>query len=245
MDTTGVVVGVDESDAAFDALDWAARVAGMRHAPLHVAHALPTPGVYLSGAAVLAQAQFDEQLRESAEQVTARAREQLGTDHTGVEFTTAIYPGPPASALLDVGADAALLVLGATGAGRSVRRWWGRRASGSPITRGARWRSVGAAGCRNAMCGRWWWAWTAASRVCGRWGWRSSTRRCSGSPRGRPHVGPGSAGRTGTGVPAGGLGEGGDGGAGRPRRGGRRVGRRVPGRRGRRAPTSGAAPVGC
>ncbi|MDH6678659.1 nucleotide-binding universal stress UspA family protein [Rhodococcus sp. LBL1] len=117
VDRTGVVVGVDESDAAFDALDWAARVAGMRHAPLHVAHALPTPGVYLSGAAVLAQAQFDEQLRESAEQVTARAREQLGTDHPGVEFTTAIYPGPPASALLDVGADAALLVLGATGAG--------------------------------------------------------------------------------------------------------------------------------
>ncbi|WP_433604171.1 universal stress protein [Prescottella agglutinans] len=117
VDRTGVVVGVDESGAAFDALDWAARVAGMRRAPLHVAHALPTPGVYLSGAAVLAQAQFDEQLRESAEQVTARARAQLASDHPGVEFTTAIYPGPPASALLDVGAVAELMVLGATGAG--------------------------------------------------------------------------------------------------------------------------------
>jgi len=113
----GVVVGVDESEAAFDALDWAARVAAKRHVPLHAAHALPTPGVYLSGAAVLIQAQFDEQLRESAEHVTARAREQLRADHPDVEFTTGIYPGPPAPALLDVGDDAALMVLGATGAG--------------------------------------------------------------------------------------------------------------------------------
>lgn len=117
VDRTGVVVGIDESAAAFDALDWAARVAGMRRAPLHVAHALPTPGVYLSGAAVLVQAQFDEQLRESAEQVAARAREQLVAEHPDVEFTTAIYPGPPPSALLEVGADAELMVLGATGAG--------------------------------------------------------------------------------------------------------------------------------
>lgn len=116
-DRTGVVVGVDESGAAFDALDWAARVAGMRRAPLHVAHALPTPGVYLSGAAVLVQVQFDEQLRESAEQVAARAREELRSAHPDVEFTAAIYPGPPASALLEVGADAELMVLGATGAG--------------------------------------------------------------------------------------------------------------------------------
>ncbi|WP_430332580.1 universal stress protein [Rhodococcus sp. ACT016] len=113
----GVVVGVDESDAAFDALDWAARVAGLRRAPLLVAHALPTPGVYLNGAAVLVQAQFDEQLRESAEHVTARARAQLADEHPDVEFTTGIYPGPAAPALLDVGADAALMVLGATGAG--------------------------------------------------------------------------------------------------------------------------------
>lgn len=112
-----VVVGVDESDAAFDALDWAAWVAGLRALPLHVAHVLPTPGVYLSEAAVLIQAQFDEQLRESGNEVLARARDQLAADHADIEVSTATYPGPPPAALLDVGEDAELVVLGATGAG--------------------------------------------------------------------------------------------------------------------------------
>lgn len=112
-----VVVGVDGSEASFAAMEWAAGVARMRRAPLHVAHVLPTPGVFLSGAAVLIQAQFEEQLRESAEQVLAHARESLDAGYPDVGYSAAIYPGPPAAALLDVAADAELLVLGATGAG--------------------------------------------------------------------------------------------------------------------------------
>ncbi|MGO4201926.1 universal stress protein [Rhodococcus sp. TAF43] len=112
-----IVVGVDESEAAFDALHWAAGVARRRRMPLHVAHVLPTPGVYLSEAAVLIQAQFTEQLDEAAHRVLARARQELGAVHPGVEFTTGIYPGPPSAALLDVADEAELLVLGATGAG--------------------------------------------------------------------------------------------------------------------------------
>ncbi|QBJ98464.1 universal stress protein [Rhodococcus sp. ABRD24] len=112
-----IVVGVDESDSAFDALHWAARVAGRRAAPLHVVHALPTPGVFLSEAAVLIQAQFTETLQEAAKQVLARARTAMESDHPDVAFTTGAYPGPSAAALIDVSEDAALLVLGATGSG--------------------------------------------------------------------------------------------------------------------------------
>lgn len=112
-----VVVGVDESDAAFDALEWAARTARLWKLSLHVAHVLPTPGVYLSEAAVLIQARFDEQLRESASEVLGRARERLAAGYPDVTYSAATYPGPPPAALLDVGAGAEVLVLGATGAG--------------------------------------------------------------------------------------------------------------------------------
>ncbi|QCQ91136.1 universal stress protein [Rhodococcus sp. SGAir0479] len=112
-----VVVGVDDSDAAFDALDWAAGIAALRGLPVHVAHALPTPGVYMSEASALIQAGFEERLQESAHEVLARARERVTAAHPDVECSAGTYPGPPASALLEVGAEAELLVLGATGAG--------------------------------------------------------------------------------------------------------------------------------
>ncbi|CAM2889393.1 universal stress protein [Prescottella defluvii] len=113
----GVVVGIDESPAAFDGLRWAAMIATRRAAPLHVMHALPSPGVYLSEAAVLIQAQFTEKLEAEGRELLGRARGVLEAEFAGLEATTATCPGPPTAALLDSSADAELLVLGATGAG--------------------------------------------------------------------------------------------------------------------------------
>lgn len=112
-----VVAGVDGSPSSFDALRWAGSVARRRAAPLHVVHVLPTPGVYLSEAAVLIQAQFTEELESDSVSMLGRAREMVTAEFADVESSFAQYPGPPAAALLELSARAGLLVLGATGVG--------------------------------------------------------------------------------------------------------------------------------
>ncbi|UNQ37617.1 universal stress protein [Prescottella equi] len=112
-----VVAAVDGSPSSFDALRWAARLARRRTAALHVVHVLPSPGVYLSEAAVLIQAQFTEKLESDSEGMLRRAREVVSAEFADVDSTFAQYPGPPAATLLDLSARAGLLVLGATGAG--------------------------------------------------------------------------------------------------------------------------------
>ncbi|MCA1008359.1 universal stress protein [Rhodococcus hoagii] len=112
-----VVAAVDGSPSSFDALRWAAQLARRRSAPLHIVHVLPSPGVYLSEAAVLIQAQFTEKLESDSEGMLRRARELVGAEFADVEATSAQYPGPPAATLVDLSARAGLLVLGATGAG--------------------------------------------------------------------------------------------------------------------------------
>lgn len=112
-----VVAAVDGSPSSFDALRWAAQLARRRSAPLHIVHVLPSPGVYLSEAAVLIQAQFTEKLESDSERMLRRARELVSAEFADVESTSAQYPGPPAAALVDLSVRAGLLVLGATGAG--------------------------------------------------------------------------------------------------------------------------------
>ncbi|PTR27470.1 nucleotide-binding universal stress UspA family protein [Rhodococcus sp. OK519] len=112
-----VVAGIDGSPSSFEALRWAAQVARCKRAPLHVAHVLPSPGVYLSEAAVLIQAQFTEKLESDSVSLLRRARELVGAEFSDVDSTFAQYPGPPSAALVELSGRAGLLVLGATGAG--------------------------------------------------------------------------------------------------------------------------------
>ncbi|MFF0410319.1 universal stress protein [Kitasatospora sp. NPDC004745] len=94
-----VVVGVDPSEPNRAAVDWAADEASRRRADLRLVHAR-------SGAAGPVEAQRLD-----------REWTRVAADHPEVTVAAELVDGAPREALLTAAADAALLVLGARGAG--------------------------------------------------------------------------------------------------------------------------------
>lgn len=109
-----VVVGVDGSDHAGRALDWAAGEALLRRTPLRVVHAWQLPAV-LEGAWMADQRYIDE-VEGAAELVLQeavdRARQAGVVDVEGQRGL-----GPAVPALVDAAADASVLVVGTRGTG--------------------------------------------------------------------------------------------------------------------------------
>lgn len=108
-----IVVGIDGSDEAIRALEWALDEGRLRGAEVEVIHAFHFfPDV--SEAAVLMEEpdmvlQADELLRKNVEPAVAT--------RPGVHVTTRAVQGPPARTLLDAAAGADLLVVGSRGRG--------------------------------------------------------------------------------------------------------------------------------
>ncbi|SCL34002.1 Nucleotide-binding universal stress protein, UspA family [Micromonospora nigra] len=111
-----VVVGVDGSAVALDAVRAAARTAAARHRPLRVVHAFiwPLMGVPLDPAP---GAPADGGLRNQAEKALEEAVAEAGKVAPEVPVTGAVVDGAPVSVLLDEARDAALMVLGNRGLG--------------------------------------------------------------------------------------------------------------------------------
>ncbi|OLR94462.1 universal stress protein [Actinokineospora bangkokensis] len=95
------MVGVDGSDAAWQALRWAAAETGLRGAPLLLVHAGDVGG---GGRGVL-----------------SRARTLVRALAPGTETRVALRPGPPERVLVDAAAGEALLVTGGRGLGSTPR----------------------------------------------------------------------------------------------------------------------------
>ncbi|MFC3501966.1 universal stress protein [Micromonospora krabiensis] len=111
-----VVVGVDGSAAALDAVRVAAREAGLRSRPLRVVHAFAWPLV----AAPLGPAPFTPPtagLRGQAEEYVAEAVAEAGKIAPEVPVSGVVVDGAPTSVLLDEARAAALVVLGQRGLG--------------------------------------------------------------------------------------------------------------------------------
>ncbi|WP_262287215.1 universal stress protein [Micromonospora sp. MA102] len=111
-----VVVGVDGSPTALDAVRLAARTATTRHRPLRVVHAFQWP---LLGTPLgpVAAALPHEELRQEAEQVVAEALDEARKVDAELPVTGAVREGAAVPVLLDESRDAALLVLGHRGLG--------------------------------------------------------------------------------------------------------------------------------
>ncbi|MCA1693869.1 MAG: universal stress protein, partial [Actinobacteria bacterium] len=111
-----VVVGVDESGSALDALDWAAAEAATRHRPLRVVHAFTWPAIVDPYGAIPGPG--DCGCRAAAEQVleeaVTRARSVIPDGH----ITPRLVVGAAARAMLEQALDADLVVLGNRGFGR-------------------------------------------------------------------------------------------------------------------------------
>ncbi|MBD3006864.1 universal stress protein [Streptomyces sp. 5-10] len=109
-----VVVGVDGSDAASDALDWAAEMAGRRGLPLRVVHASLWERYegYIPGTAADRPAE-----RLHSEAVLATAAERAGRRVPALKVMTDLAADDAVTALLRAGKSAEALVVGSRGRG--------------------------------------------------------------------------------------------------------------------------------
>lgn len=111
-----IVVGVDGSSSAQDAVDWAIAEASARRRPLRIVHAV----IWSSMGDLLGLApgeSADAVLQAAAEEVLGEAETRARSANPDLEVTSRLVPGASAPALLDQAQDAELIVLGSRGLG--------------------------------------------------------------------------------------------------------------------------------
>lgn len=111
-----VVVGVDGSEAALEAVRWAARAAARRSAPLLLVHALDLTGVYATAAGAPLLADLEQAGRADAVEILEVGQE-TARQVAAVEVETQVDSGSPAAALRFASRSGQLLVLGGAGGG--------------------------------------------------------------------------------------------------------------------------------
>ncbi|MFC4015415.1 universal stress protein [Nonomuraea purpurea] len=103
-----IVLGYDGSDFSVQALDWALDEAELRKLPLTVSHAWQWP-----------YGQADEEakahLRKAAEHVLWHGADCARSSSSGIRVETDLFEGPAAHRLVELSADAALVVVGSRG----------------------------------------------------------------------------------------------------------------------------------
>jgi nucleotide-binding universal stress UspA family protein len=114
-----IVVGVDGSDGARRALEWAVEEARLRQAGLLVVHAWQVPPLVAGAgpfdAPLVLDADTIERVEKTAEEIVERELAAVDTSELDVQRLVAARSA--ADALVDAGADADLLVVGTRGRG--------------------------------------------------------------------------------------------------------------------------------
>jgi nucleotide-binding universal stress UspA family protein len=136
--TTGpILVGVDGSAASQRALQWATVRATAGHTSLHIVHVVSSH-VWLD--AWGGTAYWVVEPREAAERLLAEAADSARDQAPLLAISTRLRGRDPASALLDEGRAAKLIVLGTSHRGR--RTGWLRQSVTARVARRARGRVV-------------------------------------------------------------------------------------------------------
>ncbi len=112
-DASGVVVGADGSADSLDAVGLAAAEADWTGQPLHLLHAWQEPGIYAS--TDIYPIGIAESVRESERLVLAESAAGLAEKYPDLVVHEQLVHEQPATALLDLGANARLLVVGSRG----------------------------------------------------------------------------------------------------------------------------------
>jgi nucleotide-binding universal stress UspA family protein len=112
--TGAVVVGVDYSSGSLGAAEYAAWEARRRQVPLRVVHAATPPGSMVAG---FGSSTVIEVLQRESGELLAETIKGLRARHPGVEIDQVLISSPPAGVLIDESEHAALVVVGARGAG--------------------------------------------------------------------------------------------------------------------------------
>lgn len=115
---SGIVVGVDGSEGARHALEWAAGEAKGRGVPLTVVLAWQWPtGFYVGASWAGVTPEVIDDLRSLAEQRLDKTCSEVESALEGLTVTREVIEGAPAPALLKAAEDADLLVVGTRGHG--------------------------------------------------------------------------------------------------------------------------------
>jgi nucleotide-binding universal stress UspA family protein len=127
----GILVGVDGSPESKVAVDWAARDAAMRGAPLKLVYVL-NPPVVMSFPEVPMPVGYLQWQDEEAQKIleSARTAVEEATKEHPVEVTSEIVSGPPVPTLVDLSKDAQLVVVGCRGRGALARGLLGSVSTG-------------------------------------------------------------------------------------------------------------------
>lgn len=126
----GVLVGVDGSDQSVSAARWAQREAGLRNLPLTLVTAYSIPAFWGYAAEGVAPVMDDDRLRSGVEALLDEVAGRLDAD--GVRPTLRVEVGDAAGVLVDLSAQAALLVSGSRGRGGFLGRLLGSVSSALP-----------------------------------------------------------------------------------------------------------------
>lgn len=110
-----IVVGVDGSEGAAIALDFAIKEAALRGSKLRIVSAWEIPASVL--ASVVAGKEFYEEFRENAIRVAKEAAALVEEREPGVEHEEIVVENQAAKALLEHSVDAELMVVGRRGHG--------------------------------------------------------------------------------------------------------------------------------
>jgi nucleotide-binding universal stress UspA family protein len=121
-----IVVGIDGSEGARRALEWAVAEAKLRDAHLVVIHAWVEPAAVAVGSAISAAAAEPEIFEEAAERTLADTLADVDTSGLPQGIETHVVAGTPARALLDAAADADMVVVGPGAWAASPACSWGR-----------------------------------------------------------------------------------------------------------------------
>ncbi|MCH9668737.1 MAG: universal stress protein [Actinomycetia bacterium] len=128
----GIVVGVDGSAPSRVAIDWAARTAALRRAPLTLVYVLPG-GTVQSWIQVPLPAAFFEDEEKAAREALSDAQSVAEAATAGVDglrFDQKVLSGQPVQLLADLSKDADMIVVGKRGMGKWERRILGSVSSG-------------------------------------------------------------------------------------------------------------------
>ncbi|GAA1965260.1 universal stress protein [Amycolatopsis minnesotensis] len=112
-----IVVGVDYSTGADDAVRWAAATAQARRGELKIVHARRHSGSYFYDGVLEGAGTDAEAMREDADRIIRGAVELARSQAKDLAITTEVCVESPALTLIELSRDARTLVLGRTGRG--------------------------------------------------------------------------------------------------------------------------------
>ncbi|WP_216207426.1 universal stress protein [Amycolatopsis aidingensis] len=112
----GIVVGVDGSAAATQAVRWAAETAAQRRSRLRPAYALTLSVGYHGGGLALPR-EFFAALEQQSERILREAAETAAAVSPGIEVDPVLLREPVIPSLLELSQQARMLVLGGSGGG--------------------------------------------------------------------------------------------------------------------------------